>query len=117
MVAAAFLSIALTLLVGVYTGVIPPPAIFDPRRRAQLADELAGREPREFPPRPSSTAGQQLLLIGFFLSVMATAAGSPGIKALGLVALLATLAGLIVIRVRRARRAAELRALETDEYS
>jgi hypothetical protein len=116
-VAAAFLAIVMTLLVGVYTGVIPPPAIFDPRRRAQLADELAGREPREFPPRPPSSTAQQLLLIGFFLSVVAMAAGAPGIRALGLVGVLATLAAIIVIRVRRERRAAELRALETDEYS
>ena len=112
MVAAAFGAIVLTLLVGFYTGVIPGAGIFDPRRRAQMTDELAGREPRPMAPRAPSTTLQQLLLVGFFLSIVGLAAGAPGVKALGLLGVLATLAGLVVIRVRRDKRAAELQALE-----
>ena len=114
MIAAAFAAIFLTIVVGALTDVIPRPGILDPRRRTQMVDEFAGREPRPMPPRPPSTTLQQLLLIGFFLCMVGMAAGSIATRALSLLGFVVTLAWLIVLRIRRDRRAAQFQAEEFD---
>jgi hypothetical protein len=100
-------SLLITVWVGILAGIFRPAGIFDPDRRRQMQDELAGRDPRPIAPRPEPTSQQWAALAAFMLGLTAVVVLDIGVlRDVGLFLAAGSLVALAVFRIRsrRARR-------------